>query len=413
MVLKSLMPKEEKRLDKRSFTVNERILLHLKESGSASHELGQPALITQEGIATALGIRVNHVSRAVKTLQKQNCVREATSRVKGEVRKRKVYLITEEGMVVANRVMADISDMVLSVRDSRQRIREMTTVNAKQLLSPPRTFTSMLAALDANGILDIYRTKMVRKRKEAVSNYNGAPPETNFFGRRQELARLKAWLQAKKPPIMALTGDEGIGKSALAMRTVKQLEGKRPIFWYTFSDRTTVQSLMDALSSFLASTGRHELYTLAQKNKVDARELKQRLESSLVNLGAVMVLDHVPAEPEELAGVVMPLIEASMATGCQILLTSTELPAWKRDMKVHGILDELILEGLDQSDCRKLAPDMHDKEFKKAYKLAKGNPLEIKLMVAYVEDLKAGEKLTPEERALIRYLRAVHNSNLK
>ncbi len=413
MVLKSLMPKEEKRLDKHSFTVNERILLHLKESGSASHELGQPALITQEGIATALGIRVNHVSRAVKALQKQNCVREAMSRVKGEVRKRKVYLITEEGMVVASRVMNEVGTMVLSVRDSRQRIREMTAVNAKQLLSLPRTFTSMIASLDSNGILDIYRTKMERKRKEAVSSYNGAPPESDFYGRRQELAKLKAWLQAKKPPIMAVTGEEGIGKTALAMRTVKQLEAKRPIFWFTFSDKTTVQSLIGALSSFLESAGRHELYTMARVNKVDARELKHRLESSLVNLGAVMVLDHLPAEPEELAVVVMPLIEASMATGCQILLTSTELPAWKRDMKVHGILEELILEGLDQNDCRKLAPNMHDKEFKKAYKLARGNPLEIKLMVAYTEDIKAGEKLTPEERALIRYLRAVHNSKLK
>ena len=47
-------------------TVNERLLVHLRESWVG--QSGPPQGSTQEGIARALGIRSNHVSRAVAIL---------------------------------------------------------------------------------------------------------------------------------------------------------------------------------------------------------------------------------------------------------------------------------------------------------------------------------------------------------
>src|SRR3989304_5675207 len=80
-------------------TVNERLLVHLRESWVG--QSGPPQGSTQEGIARALGIRSNHVSRAVAMLVRGGLVTQATERVRGELRKRKVYALTAQGRAPA------------------------------------------------------------------------------------------------------------------------------------------------------------------------------------------------------------------------------------------------------------------------------------------------------------------------
>jgi len=407
------MPKDPPRLDKRLFTVNERILLHLKESGSASHSLDLPAPMTQEGIASALGIRVNHVSRAVKALQKRGCLREATSRVKGEVRRRKIYLITEEGMAVANRVVGEITATAVSVRDSRQRLREMPAAEARQLLLPPRTFTSMLAQLDERGVLDIFKAKAKEKKEAEVSLFSGAPAAAPFYGRVEEMRRLRAWLQAKKPPVMAVAGEQGIGKTVLAFNAVKSIEGKRPIFWFSFPLEGGREAFVHALSEFLQEIGKADFAAWAGQEAIDGRELRRRAEASMMDLGAILIVDNIPSNLGGQGSVVQAVTEAAALTGNQVLLTIREMPEWRRELNERGLLEHLTLHGLDPDSCRKLAPDMHEKVFLKAFKLARGNPLEIKLLAEQVEEHAGHEELTPEERALMHYLKMVHEHRVR
>jgi DNA-binding MarR family transcriptional regulator len=407
------MAKEGSRLDKRLFTVNERVLLHLKESGSTGHSLDLPAPMTQDGIADALDIRVNHVSRAVKGLQKQGCVREAVSRVKGEVRRRKIYLVTEEGMAVANRVLNQIAATVVSVRDSRQRLREMPAADARQLLAPPRTFTSLLANLDDRGVLDVYKAKAKKKRKDAVSRFTGAPTEAPFHGRENEVKKLRSWLQQKKPPIMAITGEQGIGKTALALNVARSLDGKRPLCWFTIPPGAASWDIVIALSEFLHELGRPDFPAWARGGEHATFELRKRLESAVIGLGALFVIDQVPGEPEELDRIVSIVVEAAAETGNMVLLTARELPEWRREMKGRGMLEEMTLHGLDVESCRKLAPNLHEKEFLKIYKLARGSPLEIKLLSDQADEHAGHEELTPEEMALLRYLRLLHERRVR
>ncbi len=410
MDIEILMVRDGQRLDKRLFTVNERILLHLKESGSASQSIDLPAPMTQEGIANALEIRVNHVSRAVKGLQKQGCIREATARVKGEIRKKKIYLITEDGMAVANNVIGKIGETVVSVRDSRQRLRETSASDAKRLLMPPRTYTAMLASLDERGVLDIFKEKTKRKKAAAVSRFVGASPEKAFHGREEELKKVRAWLQVKKPPILALTGQRGIGKTALAMRAVRELEGKRPVFWYTFTPGSNVEKMVKALSALLHELGKVDF--VIEENE-DVEDLRKKLEASLIGLGALFILDGVPEDQGDEEEIVRVVTHAASATGNQVLLTARELQPWKRELRSQDLLEEMRVHGLDEDSCRKLAPDLDEKEFVKAFRLARGNPFEIKLLSEHAEDEAGAEELTPEERALLRYIRIVHESNVR
>jgi len=407
------MPKDPPRLDKRLFTVNERILLHLKESGSTGHSLDLPAPMTQDGIAAALGIRVNHVSRAVKALQKRGCLREATSRVKGEVRRRKIYLITEEGMAVANKVIGEITATAVSVRDSRQRLRDMPTAEARQLLLPPRTYTSMLAQLDERGVLDIFKAKAKEKKEAEVSRFLGAPAVAPFYGRVEEMRRLRAWLQAKKPPVMVVKGEQGIGKTVLALNAAKSIEGKRPIFWFSFPPEGGRDAFIPALSEFLQEVGKTDLAAWVGQESIDGGELRRRAEASLMDLGAVLIIDNIPSSHGGQGALIQVVTEAAALTGNQVLLTIREMPDWGRDLSERRLLEHLTLHGLDPDSCRKLAPDMHEKEFLKAFKLARGNPLEIKLLAEQVEEHAGHEELTPEERALLHYLRMIHERRVR
>jgi DNA-binding MarR family transcriptional regulator/KaiC/GvpD/RAD55 family RecA-like ATPase len=404
------MARDESRLDKRLFTVNERILLHLKESGSASHSIDLPAPMTQDGIASALGILVNHVSRAVKILQKQGCIREATARVKGEIRRRKIYLITEEGMAVANGIYNKIGETPVSVRDSRQRLREMPASEARRLLLPPRTYTMMLASLDERGVLDVHKAKTRKRRVAAVSRIVGAPDEAPFYGRVDELKKVRAWLQLRKPPVMAITGNKGIGKTVLSLGAVKSLEGRRPLLWLTLTPETTSDRIIEAISDFLRELGRIQFRV---EESDDAEQLRKRLETCLIDIGALVVLDGVLDGQDDSEEAAKALFRAALATGNQVLIVARDVPSWVRELRGRRLLQEMQLQGLDKDSCRNLAPHLDEQEFAKAYRLARGNPLEIKLLSEYADETASGEGLTPEERALLRYLKVVHESDLR
>ena len=393
------------RLDKRLFTVNERVLLHLKESGSAGQSIDLPAPITQEGIAEALGILVNHVSRAVKTLQAQGLIREATARIKGDIRKRKIYLITEDGMAVANSVAKRIGDTTVSVRDSRQRTREMPASEAKPLLQPPRTYTALMARLDDRGVLDLHKAKMKRKNAKAVSRFVNAPAAEAFNGRVEELKALRAWLQTKKPPVMLITGHDGIGKTALAMQGVKSLEGGKHVFWYSFSPDSTHEDILGELSTFLKELGKPDM-DFSEHKAMEG--LRKNIEALLSDLDVLLVLDGDTPEDETLIEVVRVIAQASSAASNPVLITVTEPPRWRHELKKRALLGELHLEGLDKESCRRLAPALEEKEFEKVFKLTRGNPLEVRLLSEHAEDDEDVKGLSPEERALLRYLRLVH-----
>ncbi len=407
------MGRDERRLSKRKFTVNERVLLHLKESGSSSHAVDVPAPMTQAGIATAIGIRVNHVSRAVKSLQKKGFVREATARVKGEIKRKKIYLITEDGMAVANKVFNRVASTIVSIRDARQRIRDIPASDARGLMPPPRTYTIMINNLNDQGVLDIYKAKAKVKRTAKVSHIVNAPEDTHFYNRVEELKNLQSWYQAKTPPVMAITGNPGIGKTSLAKQITTIIKGKRPLFWLTFSDDIRVESFFESIAKFFKELGRPDFDVATKTNGFDTGTIRSSLDVCLMDVNGVIVLDGIGPEQDDIGKLSRIIIDVCIATGNLILLTARELPEWKRVLRTQGLLTEMALRGLDKDFCRKLAPNMNEYEFLKSYNLTRGNPFEVKLLAEHADDEEESMDLDPEERALLRYLRVIHEPQVK
>ena len=399
------MIRPAQRVDRRTLTVNERLLLHLLECSANRDVMDAPFALTQEGIARALGIRVNHVSRAVKALQGQRAVTEATAHVHGEARKRKVYMISHEGLTAAQSLVRDLGRGTATVKDERGKGREITLAEARKLPGGPYSFTHILSNLDDDG--PWRRDCQARLRALAghaapsFSRYEeGRPHEDSFFGRTRELATVRQW-SSSPAPVLVVTGPRGVGKSVVVSKALEEVESSRHSFWYTVRPGSGNEAIARSLGVFLSSVGRPDLSARLLDRISRISEMAAVVERDWPAADAIAVLDGADAAPE----VATMLIEVVRKRAGKLILIAAEPIPDQAALRASGAVQVLPLEGLEAEDCRRLVPKgLPPDEFEKMYRLSRGNPLSIKLLSAEaLEGLAA--RFSPEERALLRVLK--------
>src|SRR2546422_11621538 len=85
----------------RTLTVKERIQLHQFDYSRYSEAYEAPPEVTQEAIARAAGIRVQHVIQYVSPLIASGLVEERLAHVKRPRRRHKTYFLTAKGRAAA------------------------------------------------------------------------------------------------------------------------------------------------------------------------------------------------------------------------------------------------------------------------------------------------------------------------
>ena len=83
-------------------SVNERILIHLRDYSMDPVNEGAAMGQTQEGIGEAIGIRINHVPRATKKLLDDSYIDDTLVHIGGLKRKRKAYFLFKKGRKIAD-----------------------------------------------------------------------------------------------------------------------------------------------------------------------------------------------------------------------------------------------------------------------------------------------------------------------
>ena len=401
------MVKFGERVDRHTLSINERVLLHIHERSTSRAALEAPFPLTQQGIARALRMRVNHVSRAVKALQSQNCVTEGIARVRGEVRKRKVYLISHEGHATAQALLNDLGRRTLLVKDERGVTREMTMAEARKLPGGPYAFTDILSNVDDAGVADLARLAPGRTAVSMSHVDEGRPRGEAFYGRARGLASVMDWVGSPASALVILA-PRGMGKTALASKALEDLAAERHTFWYTAREGESPDGIVRGLATFLNAIGRGDLSSRLLESPVRLTEAESILERDWPAANAVLVLDDADRMPPE---VVRALLAVVRSRGGKAILTAERPPAEQARMRASGDLQVLPLGGLEKLECRKLAPKgMGAEEFEKVYRLSGGNPLSIRLLAAdAVEGLDA--KFNAEERALLRILKLRQDSD--
>ncbi|MFQ5884001.1 MAG: ATP-binding protein [Thermoplasmata archaeon] len=401
------MVKRGDRLADRTITINEKILIHLKESPPLRDSIDAPYALTQHGISENVGIRINHVSRAMKALRKDGFVEDVSARVRGEVRKRKAYTLTDSGLSKSEKLKKKVASKIVLLR--KDGFEKELPVNEALEEMGNATTTALLRMVDSEGVVDVSEEE---KAEKLVVFSKGLPKEEPFYGRKGELAVLEEWLESRKEKILSLAGGRGMGKTSIALRAYHEWIPKRNTFWFSFQEWETGASFLEALSDFFKDMGKAHLTNhLKPGKKIDLWEVSGSVERDLGESKNVLILDEYPSkgkETETLLSIIMEAIARTENTKMLITQSTRSVPN-RREYLVRGVLAEMDLLGLDKKSCEHLlSRKISSSEFDKIYRLTEGNPLHVKLMEAgKVEELIDTKDYTPEELALLKYMKII------
>ena len=194
-----------------SFTVHERVILHLNRFSSLQSHYLIPGTITQDGIANAVGIARNHVPRAISSLKGRGMLIEDKARVEGFDRKKKVYFLSERG------------------REKARELKEMQS-----------TMKARLADI---------------------------PTVPNFVGRENDLNNISNHFKSGKAAVFVV-GESGIGKTYLAAKYANEVVKKKDVFWYSLTEGDGLKPLLKGMAEFLSRRGNGFLSYLINSNKL-------------------------------------------------------------------------------------------------------------------------------------------------
>jgi DNA-binding PadR family transcriptional regulator len=153
-------------------TVKDKIILHLNQYKEYVHDYEVPSNVTQDGIATDIGITRSHVAITMKDLKKKEYIGERLARVKGLTRQRKVYFLTERGDIYTKGLRQIFYDRTVMFKDIEG---NETEIKLPELLSYLYPYTKqyisiydVVTHLDKENIFDTATfLKKVESEKES------------------------------------------------------------------------------------------------------------------------------------------------------------------------------------------------------------------------------------------------------
>ena len=149
-------------------TAKERILLHLLHFARYADSSEVPPELTQERIAEAAGIERRHFTQYVHPLEEDELVRERTSRVRGAIQKRRVYVLTEEGVRRTLGVRDRVRSAMVRVQ-SASGVREVTVAEALLEARGSMSILDILRESIETGVVDLTRSDSAGRGPASVT----------------------------------------------------------------------------------------------------------------------------------------------------------------------------------------------------------------------------------------------------
>jgi tetratricopeptide (TPR) repeat protein/DNA-binding MarR family transcriptional regulator len=369
-------------MPKKLLIARDRIILHLsKYSSRELRDYSSPQEITQEGIGRAIGIGRNNVPREVNKLIKEGLVTFKKVRVNGFRNKRTVYFLTAGGIEEANRIKNSIKNLYITVVDFSGERRSLMLKDITKEIGID--FITAALNLTKDKILDL--SELLNNRNPAVHIIDLDMKIKNFYGRRNELLRLKEWLNSRKK-IFIITGISGIGKTTLVNKFVKEYMRDRNLIWIQIDDWITNIDLVMKLANFFRKLGKYDLERYLKSSLMGfEKELRWEniyylLKKSLRN--EVLIFDGMEHAKPEVKGLITRIISmVNDITEFRIILIGTEISRVVPPNKMV-LTETLALGDLPRREALELLTDngLSLSEAEKIYEKYGGNPIVLELI---------------------------------
>jgi ATP/maltotriose-dependent transcriptional regulator MalT len=408
--------------------VEDRILLHLQNYIRFADDYEVPKAMSQRGIGEAVWIAWSNVPRAMKKLREDGLVDERTTRVKGEFRKKKVYVLSPQGFTKAKELREDLGLRSVNVTHDGE-VRKMAFADVPEYVGYKIPYLELLRGIDEENNLDISRARTRwEEQVEMVDSTERAPKLRTFVGREEELTNLSEMTEEHR--FVVIHGIAGIGKTSIALRLLQELRKRTNVLWITLHHWDTLSGVLDQLADFLAATGRRQTRSVLDDHpSVELPDVFYPLEQDLADLKGVMIIDDFHKAQDSVVDLATMLLELLQdRPSPTLILVSRYLPSFydRRYVVIQRLVGELTLEGLDRAAARTMLAGrgLTDEEFDEIFATTQGHPLALELVMqrkgvatgtfhdvmAFVRE-EVFEGLTEGERRTLSNL-SVHRANI-
>lgn len=178
-----------------------KILLHLQKEENIDQMVPTPFSYCQEGIAEAIELSQNRVSKLLEEMKENGLVKEKSGEVEGSPQQRNTYFLTDKGEEEAKQKKQSIGQRDIKIK-TENGISQIKLKEIKEYVEGPKPLLFALNDLDQDGVLDL--------------TYLG---ENNIFvNRDEELSFLKEYVRKTKSgnsQTILIEGYIGVGKTRL------------------------------------------------------------------------------------------------------------------------------------------------------------------------------------------------------
>ncbi|MBS3817320.1 MAG: tetratricopeptide repeat protein [Candidatus Thermoplasmatota archaeon] len=374
-------------LSKRLLTNRERILLLLSQYEYDPEEdyMAVPQL-SQDGISEALDMRKNNVSRELSKLKEEGLVKERIARVKGFDRRRKIYILTEEGKSAKDSILEELKEKELEKEGEKtfETIEEaVKKLNDRRTEEKVRPFhiEERMRKKDVLNLDDfsIPPQLLGEEREEKIEILRHAPAKKKIFGRSEEMDRLTEKIEQENPPHIVIEGIAGIGKTALGRELLENIRDKRDTLWYNFHPWEDVSSFVEVLNEFCEKS---------QNEKIDVEASVPEITRELIDITGdsrpVFFLDNCEEMPSKLR----PFFEVLMREKKRgkkfsaVMMTRIALGFYEVREELRGNLFRLKLGPLAKEGIREMLGE-EEISIDEILDKTGGHPLHVELYEKY------------------------------
>ena len=199
-----------------NFTAKEKVLVHLLNYYGEEEGYALPVELTQEGMANRLDLKQNTVSYAVRTLVKDDLLKEETRRIKDKKQQRKAYFLTEKGFKKAKETKEKMANTEVDILPEREKSSiKLGEVNA--YFQTKLSLLDIVNEIEKEGSLEIEKEPIDQSfeayLKELSSSEKSHP-------KLEEL--MDVWDEGNNP--ISIVGKEGTGKTTLLSNLIDEIK---------------------------------------------------------------------------------------------------------------------------------------------------------------------------------------------
>ncbi len=364
-----------------ALTIKDLVLLHLSKYRTYRDRMAVPYEITQDGIASAVGVKRAHISVELKRMREERGWILEKKAHAGHGNKKKVYFLTQAGEERLSVILSSLRKRRVTVEISGTE-RQLDGPQAVEQIVRTTTLSYPLAVKE---VMSRRRISVDEIRASLNEAYSTPIPETGrIFGRDRELKDIRSWYGGKTP-ILAVIGLAGSGKSALVSAFVRSL--RDPVFWYAIEEWSGVQGLIKEMEEFLRKNG-EERAASALSNDDASEERFSALRG--VRARILMVFDDFHKANDEVKKAIYEIKESicGPAPSVKMMVISRAIPSFytRKDIIAEHNVRELFVRGLSKQGAREVLKALGtypgDERFEEIYSVSSGYPLILQMVAS-------------------------------